>query len=252
MNKISSILLFSAYVSLFYQRVDSINATIEIDWDLLEASDYQSAVVGDTVEFNWNGTRSIFFIQPETEGCNSSNLIEIVDESSVPPVLYTFTSEDAYNEIVFASNISNDCQANESITFSVNPAASDRLTDCDGLNERLEQCLADAGVGGAGRFACKTCVSTSVTGASVSLGLGKCQGDEEAVCSNFVKCPCPDCQFEAVSFGSCEMDTTRGDDCPITDCSEQLATASCALLIATNNVAIAVISSVIVSVFQGW
>lgn len=254
-------------LSLIIQGAESssANVTFQIDWDdiiMLDGgnSNYQSAVVGDTVEFilNTSNTEAIFLhpnfppqgeqdaaadatgiTTTEKRGCNISAFVELVpisnsnstmtddeEEESITIIAYTFTQEDVYTEVVFASNITDDCEAEETVTFSVSPTASDRPTRCDDLSTALEECLLmDAGLRAPGRLACQTCLTTSVAGATVGLGPRACLGSSDNVCNALVGCPCGGtaCAFEATVFGTCQIDSGRPDDCPITECSEEVA-----------------------------
>lgn len=193
--------------------------TFKINWDILNGTsdDYRSAEVGDTVEFILSSTDAIF-LHPNIPGeCNISAFVEL------PTTGYTFTEEDVYTEVVFASNITDSCEAQETVTFSVSPIASDRPTTCDEFGDSMNQCLVDAGVRTPGRLSCETCVAATIVR---GLGTRACLGPDDDICKAFVGCPCGECAFEATAYGTCNIDSGRDDGCPITDCSDQVGDAS--------------------------
>lgn len=220
--------------------VASTNQTVTINWDLINNSDenYQSISVGGKIEFVWNETSvtpSIFYFRKGDENCAQfgANITQLVStgDDVVPPVTFTVTEESLYEELIFAGEITNiNCvpDGDDILTVAVAPSEEDRPTEgiCASLEDSLDTCLRDGGVRAVGRTACRACIRSAFTGGTIRLGGGGCIDDTSTVCEAFTSCPCDECYFEAAAWGSCNIDESRADSCPITNCSEEVGEAS--------------------------
>eukprot|EP00548_Thalassiothrix_antarctica_P011827 CAMPEP_0194158942 /NCGR_PEP_ID=MMETSP0152-20130528/77558_1 /TAXON_ID=1049557 /ORGANISM="Thalassiothrix antarctica, Strain L6-D1" /LENGTH=533 /DNA_ID=CAMNT_0038868459 /DNA_START=113 /DNA_END=1711 /DNA_ORIENTATION=+ len=117
---VSSAPVSSAPVSL----ASADDADIVLDWIIKPSYEDETAMVGDTIRFNWAGVHNVF-IHP-SGSCDQSDSLEIGQTSGTT---YTFTEEDAGSDVYFACQISGHCDAGQIIKVSVAPTDIDIALD---------------------------------------------------------------------------------------------------------------------------
>jgi len=91
---------------------------IALDWVIRTYED-ETAMVGDTIQFNWAGVHNVYIHPSGT--CDGMDSIEIGQKSGA---FYTFTEDDAGQDIYFACQITGHCGAGQILKVSVEPTAT--------------------------------------------------------------------------------------------------------------------------------
>ena len=98
-------------------------ANIDIQWSIQEYAD-TTAQVGDTIPLTWDTLHNIYIHPSGT--CDETGAI-IIGETS--PVTYTFTADDANEDLIFICGIPGHCDAGQTITVSVTEAGDAATTE---------------------------------------------------------------------------------------------------------------------------
>jgi len=110
---VSSAPVSSAPVSL----ASADDADIVLDWIIKPSYEDETAMVGDTIQFNFAPFHNVY-IHP-SGSCDQSDSLEIGQTSGTT---YTFTENDAGQDIYFACQISGHCAAGQIVKVTVAPA----------------------------------------------------------------------------------------------------------------------------------